>query len=90
MNDTTIGEKNVRDEACKVPRDVIRPLDLGASRYIAVSEEANLAALINLSLTHCEGYSTRRTSLYTEKERVRQIYRVLCRVYEFLDQFGID
>lgn len=60
-------EKNVRDEACKVPQDVIRPLDLGASRYIAVSEEVNSAALINLSLMHYEGYSTRRTSLYTKR-----------------------
>lgn len=57
----------MRDEACKVPQDVIRPLDLGASRYIAVSEEVNSAALINLSLMHYEGYSTRRTSLYTKR-----------------------
>jgi hypothetical protein len=58
----------VRDEACKVPRDVIRPLDLGASRHIAVFEEAISVASINLSLTHCEGYSTRRKSLYTERK----------------------
>lgn len=61
-----IGEKSVHDEACKVSRNVIRALDLGASRYIAVSEEDNLAALINLSLMHCEGYLARRTSPYTE------------------------
>lgn len=47
----------MRDEACKVPQDVIRPLDLGASRYNAIFEEANSAALINLSLMHYEGYS---------------------------------
>lgn len=60
--------KSVRDEACKVPRDVIRPLDLGASRYIVVSEEANSAAWINLSLMHCERYSTRRTAAVYRKD----------------------
>jgi len=56
-------------------------------QIIAVSEEANSAALINLSLI-CERYSTRWTSLYTE--RVCQIYLVLYCVYEFLDQFRVD
>lgn len=74
----------MRDEACKVSRDVNRPLDLGASRYIAVFEEANSAALVNLSLMHCEGYSMRRTA--RQKECVR-IYRVFYCV-EFLDRFS--
>lgn len=47
MNEMIRAKEGVRDKACKVPQDVIRPVDLGA-RHIVVFEEANSAASIIL------------------------------------------
>lgn len=47
MNEMIRAKEGVRDKACKIPQDVIRPVDLGA-RHIVVYEEANSAASIIL------------------------------------------